>query len=91
MVETIQVETNNIKLRALQYCVFDWVYREMNQNNIDKKKTSQLLLEQNAFTIQEKYSTFYIDLCDVLVSTNIPLWKMSNLKLKDFLEMYRDM
>nr|CAD7399006.1 unnamed protein product [Timema cristinae] len=35
--------------------------------NIDKKKTSQLLLAQNAFTNQEKSSTFYIDLCDILV------------------------
>lgn len=56
--------------------------------NISKRKTSQMLLAQNASTSKGTSSKFYQDLCEVLVSANIPIWKLNNRKLRDFLERH---
>ena len=52
------------------------------------KKTSQLLIGQSVSATTSASSEFFTDLCDVLASANIPLWKLSNNKFKDFLERH---
>ena len=42
-----------------------------------KMKSSQQLLTQTAATNHSKSSEFFKDLCDVMVSVNIPLWKLT--------------
>jgi GTPase SAR1 family protein len=62
--------------------------RVRSVDNTSKKKSSQLLLAQSASTSKSKSSEFYKGLSEVLVSENIPLWKLINVKLRDFLERH---
>jgi hypothetical protein len=62
--------------------------RVRSVENTSKKKSSQLLLAQSASTSKSKSSEFYKGLSEVLVSENIPIWKLINLKLGDFLERH---
>lgn len=56
--------------------------------NADKKKTSQLLIAQSVGVKASTSSDFFKELCDVLVSVNIPLKKINNPKFKNFLERH---
>lgn len=56
--------------------------------NADKRKVSQLLLKQTASTSNSKSSLIFKELCEVFVSANIPLGKLNNSKLRDFLERH---
>ena len=53
----------------------------------DKSSTSTSLLKPALQAIR-KQSQFSLDLCNAFVSSGIPLWKLENPALKDFLRLY---
>ena len=56
--------------------------------NADKQKNVQLLLAQSVGRKVGTPSDFFKELCDMLVYVNIPLKKINNPKLKNFLECH---
>jgi hypothetical protein len=52
-----------------------------------KMKSVQILLQKCSFEGENKSPDFFRDLCDALVSTNIPFWALNNKKLQTFLEV----
>lgn len=53
--------------------------------SVDPKKTCLL---QNFKGISQGQSQFSLDLCKALLDANIPLWKLENSSLKEFLQKY---
>jgi hypothetical protein len=53
----------------------------------NKKKSVQMFLQQCSSGGGNKSSDFFRNLCDALVSANIPFWALNNEKLKRFLEV----
>lgn len=74
-----------------RFTVQQHIGRDKHKNgiqNISERKTFQVLLAQSASTSKGSSSKFYKELCEVLVSANIPLCKLNNFKLRDFLGRY---
>jgi hypothetical protein len=55
--------------------------------SLHKSKSLQKLLQQYSPEGGNKSSDFFKDLCDALVSANIPFWALNDEKLTNFLEV----
>lgn len=74
----------NKRFLVIQHLKTEKLDHAINRTKIREQSTVQLLITQNT----NKKNDFNYDLAEALVSANIPLYKVNNLKFKVFLEKY---
>jgi hypothetical protein len=81
-------------MAAKRYCVRQHSESVKHQKNLHLQSTKQtrqkLLLENPETSTASKTSQFHRDLCEMLISANIPLNKVSNKQFTNFMEKYRN-